>query len=120
MSHTRPLRSGHATSRLLREGPPPEPQEPGQGHAGANGESDLHVMGECAVLDAEGVLGVGKSSIYELHANERLPAPIQVGRGRRWVRAEIEAWVLYGAPSRASWERLWPRVRKEVLRRWGG
>ncbi len=91
-----------------------------QGHTGGNGQSDADVRVECAVLDVDGVgrfLNVGRSTVYELHAHERLPAPIQVGRGRRWVKVEIEAWVLHGAPSRAVWERLWPRVRKEVLKR---
>jgi len=72
------------------------------------------------LLDAGGVgllLGVGRSSVYALHAREALPAPIRVGRGKRWARAEIEAWVLHGAPSRAVWARLWPKVRKEVMRR---
>ena len=91
-----------------------------QGHTGGNSGSDPDVRVECAVLDAIGVgrfLGVGKSKVYELDARDELPDSVQVGRVRRWVRAEIEAWLLHGAPHRATWARLWPRVRKEVLKR---
>lgn len=64
------------------------------------------------------VLGVGRTKVHELNGRGKLPAPVTVGaRGLRWVRLEIEAWLLHGAPPRASWERLWPRVRREVLRR---
>jgi len=72
------------------------------------------------LLDAGGVgllLGVGRSTVYTLASRDALPAPVQVGRGKRWARAEIEAWVLHGAPSRAAWARMWPKVRKEVMRR---
>ena len=91
-----------------------------QGHTGGHGQSDVDVRVECAVLDAQGVgryLSIGRSKVYELHARDELPEPVQVGRVRRWVKAEIEAWLLHGAPHRATWARLWPRVRKEVLKR---
>ncbi len=90
------------------------------GHTNKHGGSDPDVSVECAVLDAVGVgrfLGVGKSKVYELDARDELPAPVQVGRVRRWVKAEVEAWLLHGAPKRAAWARLWPRVRKQVLKR---
>ena len=91
-----------------------------QGHTGGHVQSDVDVRVECGVFDADDVgrfLNVGRSTVYELHSNERLPAPIQVGRGLRWVKAEIEEWLLYGAPNRGAWERIWPKLRKEALRR---
>ncbi len=97
-----------------------EPQEPTQAHTGGHGQSDPDVSVECAVLDAQGVgrvIGAGKSKVYELDARGELPASVQVGRVRRWVRAEIEAWLLHGAPKRAVWDRIWPKVRKEVMGR---
>jgi predicted DNA-binding transcriptional regulator AlpA len=76
---------------------------------------------ERAVLDATEVgqvLGVGRTKVHELHGRGELPAPVNVGsRGLRWARIEIEAWLLHGTPPRVTWERVWPRVRKEVLRR---
>ena len=74
---------------------------------------------KCAVLDAEGVgllLGVAKSTIYAMDGRDELPEPVVIGRVRRWVRIEILSWLAFGAPKRATWARLWPRVRKEVLR----
>ena len=91
-----------------------------QGHTGDHSGSVPDVRVECAILDADGVgrfLNVGRSTVYELHADERLPAPIQVGRGLRWVRVEILAWLLHGAPNRPAWERIWPKVRKEIIGR---
>ena len=113
-------RRAHVGHQLLRGDLAVEPQEPTQAHVGARGQADVDVRGECAVLDAVGVgrfLGVGKSKVYELDARDELPASVQVGRVRRWVKAEIEAWLLHGAPKRAAWARLWPRVRKQVLKR---
>ncbi len=75
---------------------------------------------DCGVLDVDGdgrYLNVGRSKVYELDARHELPAPVQVGRVRRWVGAEIEAWLLHGAPKRAVWDRTWPKVRKEVMGR---
>lgn len=117
---TSPTRRAHAAPEPASAGSLPVLQGPTPGHPRALGRSDAGAKGECALLDAAGVgrvLGVGRTTVYELHANERLPAPVQVGRGRRWVAAEIGAWLLHGAPGRAAWERMWPRVRKEVLRR---
>ena len=75
---------------------------------------------ERGVLDASEVghvLGVGRTKVYELDAREELPTPVQFSGGKRWAKAEIEAWILFGAPSRAKWARIWPNVRKELLRR---
>ncbi len=104
----------------LRETCPAAADERTQGHTGDHSGSDPDVKAECALLDANGVghiLGLGRSTVHELHAGERLPAPLQIGRGRRWVKAEIEAWLLHGAPNRPAWERIWPKVRKEIIGR---
>jgi len=88
--------------------------------AGADGPAPLQPRPERALLDATEVgrvLGFSRATVHALDAREELPAPVQVGRSRRWVLAELDAWLLHGAPARAAWERLWPRVRKELLRR---
>ena len=104
----------------LRETCPAAADERTQGHTGDHSGSDPDVSVECAVLDAAGVgrvLGVRKSKVYELDARDELPPSVQVGRVRRWAKAEIEAWLLHGAPHRAAWVRLWPRVRNQILKR---
>ena len=113
-------RLARAALRPLREAMAGAPVEQTRANTGGRSAGDPDVSVECAVLDAVGVgrfLGVGKSKVYELDARDELPAPVQVGRVRRWVKAEIEAWLLHGAPKRAAWARLWPRVRKQVLKR---
>ena len=75
---------------------------------------------ECAVFDAAEVgqvLGVGRATVYALNSREEMPAALTVGRGLRWAKAEVLAWVLHGTPPRATWERAWPRIRREVIRR---
>ncbi len=74
----------------------------------------------CAVLDIEEVgrlLGVSRTTAYELDSREEIPEPIRVGSRKRWVRDELEAWLLHGAPRRLVWARTWPRVRREVMKR---
>ena len=103
----------------LRATCPAAADERTHGHTRKHGGSDPDVSVECAVLDAAGVgrvLGVRKSKVYELDARDELPPSVQVGHVRRWVKAEIVAWLLHGAPHRAAWARLWPRVRKELLK----
>ena len=70
------------------------------------------------VLDVIGVarlLDVSRSTVYQMIAEERLPAAVRIGRRPRWLRVELEAWLAHGAPSRKSWERVWPRVRGLVF-----
>ena len=73
-----------------------------------------------AVIDATEVgqvLGISSSTVYQLHGREELPPPVQVGtRGLRWVAAEVQAWLMHGTPHRTAWSRIWPRIRKEVMR----
>jgi predicted DNA-binding transcriptional regulator AlpA len=46
------------------------------------------------------VLGVGRTKVHELNGRGKLPAPVTVGaRGLRWVRLEIEAWLLARRPA---------------------
>ncbi|MCP3919761.1 MAG: AlpA family phage regulatory protein [bacterium] len=60
---------------------------------------------------------MSRSKVYDLDQREALPAPVDLGaRSRRWIAAEIRAWLLHGAPNRAAWKRMWPRIRKEMLR----
>jgi predicted DNA-binding transcriptional regulator AlpA len=60
-----------------------------------------------AALDVHGVaalLGVSHGLVEQMNARGELPRPIRLHRRRVWVRAEIEAWLLAGAPNRERWE----------------
>lgn len=52
------------------------------------------------------LIGVSQSHFYQLLRTGRLPRPIRLGRSVRWLRAELEAWLAAGAPSRSRWESL--------------
>ena len=41
-----------------------------------------------------------------LAASQRTPAPVYLGRRRRWRRTELEAWAAAGLPDRRAWETL--------------
>ncbi len=107
---------------LSSSGPSHEPtlaDDATHAHTGGDAQTGPDTA-PCAVLDADGVghvLGVGRSMVYDLDRREALPSPITLSaRRRRWVAAEIQAWLLHGAPKRPAWERVWPRIRKEMLR----
>ena len=64
-----------------------------------------------ALLTAEAVgklLSVSTRSVWRLAASHRLPAPVVVGRRKRWRRAELLDWIEAGLPSRGEWEGLRP------------
>lgn len=50
------------------------------------------------------LLGISQRHLWKLHAGERVPEPIKLGRIVRWNRAELLAWMDAGAPSRDEWE----------------
>lgn len=45
------------------------------------------------VQEVAGLLRISDRSVWRLVASGDLPAPIALGRSRRWPRAQIEAWV---------------------------
>lgn len=42
--------------------------------------------------------------IERLDASCRMPAPIRLGRAKRWRLDEIRAWLAAGCPDRRTWE----------------
>jgi len=59
------------------------------------------------VLTAEELASLLKSSlesIYRFNAKGLIPRPSRLGGQLRWKRAEIEAWIDAGMPSRSEWE----------------
>ncbi|MHC4525062.1 MAG: helix-turn-helix transcriptional regulator [Planctomycetota bacterium] len=52
------------------------------------------------------MLGVSVRQVWRLHATGRLPRAIRLGHCVRWRRAEIEAFVEAGCPTRQEWEAM--------------
>ena len=50
------------------------------------------------------MLGVSVRQVWRLHATGRLPRAIRLGHCVRWRKAEIEAFVEAGCPTRQEWE----------------
>src|SRR5262245_53712272 len=90
--------------------PPEDKGRPGQGApesaAGERQDSGTLAREPLALDDvaAANLLGIGRSTWWRLIASGRAPRGIQLGRCRRWPRAELEAWLAAGAPSRERWD----------------
>lgn len=70
----------------------------------------------CRTIDVDGVAAlVGRSatSVYRDDDAGRVPKSIRIGQSRRWLIAEIEAWLLHGCPPRAEWAAIWAELRRE-------
>jgi excisionase family DNA binding protein len=52
------------------------------------------------------LLKVSRRTAYRLDDAGQLPAPIVLGKQKRWRVAEVEAWIRAGAPPRKAWEWL--------------
>lgn len=52
------------------------------------------------------MLGVSVRQVWRLHTTGRLPKPVRLGNCVRWRRAEVEAFVAAGCPTREKWEQL--------------
>ena len=52
------------------------------------------------------LLQVSLRHVNALNSSGRLPKPIRLGRSVRWPRAELEAWLAAGAPSRDEWDAI--------------
>ncbi|MEK6260261.1 MAG: helix-turn-helix domain-containing protein [Planctomycetota bacterium] len=51
-------------------------------------------------------LQVSLRHVNALNASGRLPKPVRLGRSERWPRAELEACLAIGAPSRDTWNAM--------------
>ncbi len=56
--------------------------------------------------DAASMLGVSRAHFYAMHNGGRIPQPIHLGKSVRWRRAELDAWVNAGCPSRVKWDQI--------------
>jgi hypothetical protein len=62
-------------------------------------------------------IGVHVSKLHDLNSRGLMPAPANLGDGRcpRFVRSELLAWLIAGAPSRLRWQSM----RELAMRRAG-
>lgn len=59
-----------------------------------------------SAADVAKLLNLSLRHVNNLNASGRLPRPIRLGRSVRWPRAELEAWIAAGAPSRQEWDKM--------------
>lgn len=53
------------------------------------------------------LLGISRTTLYSMNANGQLgPRPHKYGRRSLWERAELEAWIKAGSPSRQAWSQI--------------
>lgn len=69
-----------------------------------------------AAIDAADFCGMSRSTWDTYAAAGLVPEPCRVGAKVVWCRAELEAWLAHGSPPRDQWAKLWPQVRRDVLR----
>lgn len=51
------------------------------------------------------MLGISSRHLWNLDKTAKIgPAPIKLGKSRRWNLADVRAWLDAGAPGRAEWE----------------
>jgi predicted DNA-binding transcriptional regulator AlpA len=55
--------------------------------------------------EAARLLGVGRTTFYQLDVTGRVPRAIRLSKIRRWSRPELRRWVDAGCPPREHWER---------------
>lgn len=76
----------------------------------ATAPAEPAILIDTAALAA--LLGTTDRNLRRLMAAGRLPAPVLVGRRKRWRRKEVEAWVDADCPARARWEAIRKAGRK--------
>lgn len=47
-------------------------------------------------------VGFGRSRIYDLISKGGFPAPVKIGKSSRWVKAEIDFWLVEQVAARQS------------------
>ncbi|MAT38731.1 MAG: hypothetical protein CL946_03925 [Ectothiorhodospiraceae bacterium] len=50
------------------------------------------------------MLGVSERHIANMDVQELLPAPVRLGRLKRWTVANVEAWLAAGCPDRKTFD----------------
>lgn len=61
--------------------------------------------------DVAKLLNVSSRTVYKRHKTGNMPAPVYIGRIKRWGYEEIKAWVDEGCPPQSEW--TWPKPEQE-------
>lgn len=61
------------------------------------------------------LLDISTATLYRLHAEEAIPAPVQLGRLKKWRLAEILEWIEADCPP----QQMWVQMKQASLRRKG-
>lgn len=67
------------------------------------------VLVEPELLSADRVgqlMSLGTRTVWRLKAGGQLPAPVLLGKSKRWRRSELLAWAAADCPDRKTWERM--------------
>src|SRR5262245_35376515 len=59
------------------------------------------------------IAGLSDRTWSRLEAAGKVPAPIRVGKAKRWRAQELKDWIEAGCPDRASWEAIRRRHREK-------
>lgn len=51
------------------------------------------------IADVARLLNCSRRHVYRLVEDQRMPAPVKVGRLNRWSRQSVERWISDGCPS---------------------
>lgn len=62
--------------------------------------------------DAAKLLQVSERTLWKMMSIGQTPEPIRIGRGVRWSKEELEAWVRAGCPSREKWSFEWKKLNE--------
>ncbi len=57
------------------------------------------------------LMNVSSRTVYKRHRTGNMPAPVYIGRIKRWGYEEIKAWVDEGCPPQTEW--TWPKTEHE-------
>ncbi len=69
---------------------------------------------QCLTIDTETLgrlLDRSPASILRDDSAGRVPKPIRIGHGQRWLVVEIEEWIRHGCPPRNEWSAIWAPIR---------
>ena len=78
-----------------------------------NGRQETLRLTYDAAMLAE-ALGVSLRHIRRMDASGQIPRGVRLGRAKRWIVADIEAWLNAGSPSRERWEAMKKNLGKSL------
>jgi predicted DNA-binding transcriptional regulator AlpA len=65
-----------------------------------------------SLTDLARLLAVSVVTARRMKAGGQLPRHVLVRESKRWVRAEVEAWIGAGCPEQRKWEVIWKARRR--------